>query len=128
MADGQGGNRPGSGRKSAATEDATAGAHILYTKSRAKRQAHLAKMAEMDERERKGELIPKTLHLSLADRSARIVRARMENIPSRLASALVGLDDKEIERILRDEIRAALNDASAEVKNDEDSEHEEISN
>jgi DNA-binding protein YbaB len=52
----------------------------------------------------------------------------MENIPSRLASALVGLDDKEIERILRDEIRAALNDASAEVKNDEDSEHEEISN
>ena len=88
--------------------------------TRAQRQLAQLKIDEQEKR-----LLPADGVLKLADRSARTVRAQMENIPPRLASVLVGVDDKTIERILRDEIRAALNDASAEIRNDEDCSYEE---
>ena len=47
-ASGRGGAREGAGRKNAAVEQATQSAHILLAQARAKKEAHLAMMAELE--------------------------------------------------------------------------------
>lgn len=108
MAAGHGGYRENAGRKSAVTEQATADAHILYHRSRAKREAHKAKLAELDERQRKRELIEASEVRREADSAARMVRNAFLALPERLSSMLVGLPEDRVREALRQEVRDTL--------------------
>ena len=103
-----GGYRANAGRKSAVTEQATADAHILYHRSRAKREAHKAKIAELDERKRKRELLEAADVRREADTAARTVRDAFLALPDRVASMLVGLPEDQILEALRSEVRDTL--------------------
>ena len=103
-----GGYRENAGRKSALTEQATADAHILYHRSRAKREAHKAKLAELDERQRKRELLEAAEVRREADTAARMVRNAFLALPDRVSSMLVGLPEDKILEALRSEVRDTL--------------------
>lgn len=55
----RGGARPGAGRKNSVVEAATNDAHIIYAKARAKKEAHLAQMAELEYKIKSGEYLPR---------------------------------------------------------------------
>lgn len=78
----------------------------------AKAQRHLAelKKAQLD-----GELLPAKEVQADADRAGRMVKDVFQSLPARIASMLVGLDDREIERLLRREVHECLMVASVQV-------------
>jgi len=116
---GPGGARTGAGRKSAVAEDATADAYVLYHRSRAKREAHKAKLAELDERNRKRELVEAAQVRRDADKAARLVRDAFSAIPDRLSAMLLGLTEEEIRNALREEIRSTLTSISDAMKHED---------
>jgi phage terminase Nu1 subunit (DNA packaging protein) len=100
--------RRNTGRKSAVAEKDSEEAYILYTKSRAKEKSHLAKLAEIKEKQTKGELISARVVRLQANKAGREVRDAFSAFPDRVASTLVGLSEREIMAKLRHEIRQTL--------------------
>ena len=115
MTDTHGGARENSGRRNAAYEAATGDAAILYAKSRAKEKAHKAKIAEMEERRTKRELVKADDVNRQADRAARMVRDAFLAFPDRVASLLVGQTESDILKELTKEVRATLKGLSNEI-------------
>ena len=107
-----------SGRPSTRAEAATDDAYILYQRSRAKEKAHQAKIAEMNERKAKKELLDATEVLRQADRAARMVRDSFLAFPDRVASLLVGRTEAEILAELRKEIRSTLKGLTDGIANE----------
>ena len=114
-ADGRGGARVGAGQKPKTVQDASGEAFVLYSRARAKKETHNAKLAELQERQLAKELIEKTQVEYEATRAARLVRDAMLAIPDRVCSLLVGLDEKEINKRLSKEIRDSLKGVSDEI-------------
>lgn len=103
------------GRKNASVEEGTADDYKKYSAARAKREAHNANLAELDEKKRKGELVEADAIKKQADQTARAVRDAFLAVPDRLASLLVGRTEKQIAAELRKEIRATLMGLSIEL-------------
>jgi hypothetical protein len=70
MATGHGGARVGAGAKPKTVADASGEAHVIYTKARAKREQHNAALAELQLREKEGELIEASQMRKEADAAA----------------------------------------------------------
>lgn len=104
-----------SGRPSARAEEATEDSFVLYQKSRAKEKTHKAKLAELEERKKKGELIETAVVGKEIDRAARMVRDSLMALPDRVGSLLVGRTETEILIELRKEIKSTLEHLSIEV-------------
>ena len=115
MADTHGGSRENSGRRNAAYEEATTDAAILYSKSRAKEKAHKAKIAELEERKARKELVAVRDIRAEADRAGRMVKEAFTAMPDRVASLLVGRSEVEILHELRKEIHATLEGLRDEI-------------
>ena len=104
-----------SGRSTRQNEDATSDAYILYQKSRAKEKAHKAKIAELQEKQTRSELVSAKDVQFQADRAARMVRDAFLAFPDRVASLLIGRTEAEILDELRKEIRATLKGLSDDI-------------
>lgn len=115
MANGHGGARIGSGAKPKTVSDASGDAYVLYSKARAKKETHNARIAEMEERKLAGNLIDRRMVEAQADQAARVVKNSFLSIPDRLASILVGRSEKDILRELRKEIGTTLKGISNEL-------------
>lgn len=104
-----------SGRRNSEYEANTHDAAVLYAKSRAKEKAHKAKIAELEERRKRKELLDAKVVRMQADRAARMVRDTFLAFPERVASLLVGRNEADILKELRKEIRATLKGLSNEI-------------
>ncbi|QKF72770.1 hypothetical protein AFAEC_0579 [Aliarcobacter faecis] len=84
-----------------------------YTKSKARREHYLSKIAEIDTKVKLGELVPKVEVEQTFFEEARKVRDMLLNLPNKMAMRVVGKKDiKEIELIINDEIRYILGNLS----------------
>jgi phage terminase Nu1 subunit (DNA packaging protein) len=114
---GHGGARPGAGRPAGYSQSNPAQAYEVLAKAKAKRETHRAQLAELEYRQKVGELVEAS---EVARRWANIgnmIRQRLLAIPTRLAAQVAGMDD---ERMIRDaiksEVYAALTELSASVE------------
>jgi hypothetical protein len=89
----------------AAGEDA-----VNYARERARREAALAERAEIELRQRKGELLDRAATLRAVEDAVRAMRDRILTIPHDIAGELARLsDEREIEQHLRARLNAVLN-------------------
>jgi hypothetical protein len=107
---GHGGYRPGAGRKPGSKPNqAKVDAHALYTEARAKREAALAEMAELDLAKQRGELIPADAVQEHWTGMIATMRQIMLALPSRLAAVVPGCEtQQEAEREAMQLVREAL--------------------
>lgn len=115
MANGHGGARVGSGAKPKTVNDASGDAYVLYSKARAKKETHNARIAEMEERKLSGDLLDRRTVEMDADTAARVVKNALLTLPERLASVLVGRTEIEILQELKTEINETLTGISNEL-------------
>ena len=108
MTDTHGGARENSGRRNAAYEESTHDSAVLYAKSRAKEKAHKAKLAELQERKQKRELLDAAEVKKEVDAIGRMVKDTLTALPDRVASLLVGRSEAEIIAELRKEVESTL--------------------
>lgn len=91
---------PGAGAKN------TDPTYDAYNEARAKREAALASMAEMDQRQREGQLVEVAQVRDAAQRIAGIIARGFEQVPPRIAAVWSTEQDPEKrERLLGDELR-----------------------
>jgi hypothetical protein len=112
---GHGGARPRAGRKPETVADASGESKIVYYKARAKKERHNAVKAELEEKLLRSQLIEIDKVNKQADAAARAVRDAFLALPDRLASMLVGRNEKQIATELRKEIRQTLVNASIKI-------------
>ena len=112
---GHGGRRQNAGRKPAAYEAESKDSYLEFKAAQAKREAARAELAELELAEKRRELLPIAEVQADADRQARIVRDTLLALPDRVAALLLGLDEREMARVLRAEVRAALQHISEAV-------------
>ena len=112
---GRGGKRAGAGRKKLVEETEIKSAYVLFHKSRAQRESHQAKLAELELKRRRGLLLDARKVRLEADAAGRSVRNAFLALPDRLASLLVGRSEEDILNELRKEIRATLETLSNEL-------------
>ena len=108
------------GRKSAAAELATKDDYIDFTAARAKEKLHQANIQELKEAELRGELVSRTAVDTEQFNTARAVRDGFLNLPGRVSAALVGMDQQEIARYLRQEILTTLETVREELTQDDE--------
>ena len=96
------------GRKTAATEEAGVEDYVRYNKARAKREEHNAALAELQLKEKEGDLVDASQMRKEADAAARKVKNAFLAMPERIASILVGRTEKDILFELRREVRSTL--------------------
>ena len=105
-----GGKRPGAGRKPNANRQSSLDE---YNEARAKKERHLAELAEIEVAVKRGELIPADavqLHWELM---AANTRAKLLNLPGRLAASTMGCATlQEAERAAMALVREALEELS----------------
>ncbi|HRH14787.1 MAG TPA: hypothetical protein PK225_10600 [Azonexus sp.] len=108
---GRGGAREGAGRK---TGVAVSGdSYAKYNAARAKKEGHLAKLAELDEMEATGQLVRTDAVLKEWQGIIANIRARLLALPSRLAAQAHGARTiGELQRLLQDGIAEALTELS----------------
>lgn len=102
---GRGGKRPGAGRpsgpKSSVAED--------FNAARTRKEAALASLAELDLEVKRGNLIPADVVQEHWTAMAASCRAKMLNLPGRLATSVVGCPTvQEAERVARDLVYECL--------------------
>ena len=111
---GHGGFRPGAGRKPGSKPNqAKVDAHALYTESRAKREAALAEMAEIELAKQRNELIPADAVQTHWESMIGNMRGKLLNLPGRLAAAVPACETQQaIEREAMKLVREALTEIS----------------
>ena len=112
---GRGGAREGAGRK--AGVPIKTDAYAYYTAARAKKEGHLAKLAEFEEKTASGELVKAAEVLKEWQNIVGNVRARLLGLPSKLAAQAYGARSRgELQRLLQE----GVNEALAELTGDHD--------
>jgi hypothetical protein len=110
---GHGGARANSGRKSATSTQGDA--YTLLAKAKAKRETYLAQMAELDYRQRSGELLKADEVAETWLEQVAIAKGRLLALPSRVAPALVGMSDlRAIEVLLRDALTQIMEELAGD--------------
>ena len=117
MPTGHGGYRPGAGRKKGSKASAPSAskqtALEAYNESRARREAALASLAELELQERERSLLPVELVERHWQALAANTRAKLLNLPGRLAASVMGVQTiQEAERQAMALIREALQELS----------------
>jgi phage terminase Nu1 subunit (DNA packaging protein) len=88
----------------------------LMLKSRIKTEVERGKLAELDRRQREGELVERREVEQAAFSTARNVRDALMNIPARVSSLYAAeTDPQKIHQSLEDEIRTVLSDLVGET-------------
>ena len=104
---GRGGAREGAGRK--AGVPVKTDAYAYYTAARAKKEGHLAKLAEFEEKAASGELVKAADVLKEWQNVVSNVRARLLSMPSKLAAQAYGARSRgDLQRLLTEGIHEAL--------------------
>ena len=114
----RGGVRPNSGRKSAAVEAGSADAHVLYAKARAKKEAFLAQMAELDYKVKAGEYLPRDAVRQAAATAFATIAQTMRSIPDNVERRL-GITPE-----IAEEISHLIDEAMADLSNELERMHE----
>ena len=105
-----GGRRPGAGRKRGAAKQSSLD---LYNDSRAKKEKHLAELAEIEVAIKRGELIPADAVQTHWEQMAANTRGKLLNLPGRLAASVMGCSTiQEAERQAMALVREALEELS----------------
>lgn len=112
---GHGGKRTGAGRKTGSKNvSGTKGAAADYAEARARREAALAELAELDLAQRRGELVPADLIQRHWETLAANTRGKLLNLPGRLAASVMGCETlQEAERAAMMLVREALEELAA---------------
>ena len=110
-----GGKREGAGKKPKAVADASGASYVKYSKARAEKEQSNAAMAKLALKEKQGSLVGVVQMRKEADQSARAVRNAFLALPERIASILVGRDEKDILFALRREVRDTLDLLADEI-------------
>lgn len=96
----------------AAGEDA-----VNYARERARREAALAERAEIELRQRKGELLDRAATLRAIENVARAIRDRILAVPHDIAGELARLsDEREIEQHLHARLNAVIHALHVEFR------------
>jgi phage terminase Nu1 subunit (DNA packaging protein) len=105
----RGGARANAGRKSAAVEEGSASAHILYAKARAQKEAFAAKLAELDFKIKSGEYVSREHVRQSSATAISTIAQGLRSIPDNLERKL-GLPHAVIDEVtlVIDEAMAAL--------------------
>ncbi len=104
---GRGGARPGSGPKKGVA--VSADSYQQYNAARAKKEGHLAKLAELEEKEATGQLVKAEEVLKEWQNVITNVRARLLSLPSKLAAQGYGARSRgDLQRLLTEGINEAL--------------------
>ena len=111
----RGGARVGAGQKPKTVQDASGAAFILYSRARAKKETHNAKLAEIEEMQKLGSLVDSNEVKKRAGTAGRAVRDAFLSLPDRVSSLLVGRTEKEINEELFNEVRLTLEGLSNEI-------------
>lgn len=91
-----GGARPRAERKPETVADASGESKVLYYKARATKETHLAAKAELEEKLLRGQLVEVEKVTKQADVAGRAVRDAFMALPDRLASMLMGRNEKQM--------------------------------
>lgn len=124
---GKGGRRPGSGRKPGVTSDLPSAARIFseekaeaileIAEARAKKESYLAHLAEIEYKQKRGQLISEQAVFQVIETAASAFREQLLSIPGRYASIFAAENNaKTIEHVLENELRKALEQVT-NVKN-----------
>jgi hypothetical protein len=88
----------------------------LYNRSRAQKEAYLARIAKLEYEEKSGSLVPVDRVGKVMFATGRAFRTKMTALASSLASTLVGMDDEhEIRAVLDREFRTILSEMAADL-------------
>lgn len=105
-----GGKRAGAGRKPDANRQSSLDE---YNEARAKKERHLAELAEIEVAVKRGELVPADLIQRHWETLAANTRGKLLNLPGRLAASVMGVSTiQEAERQAMALIREALEELS----------------
>ena len=118
MPTGHGGYRPGAGRKPGskpAEPSATRQSSLdEYNQARAKKERHLAELAEIEVAVKRGELLPADAVQLHWEMMAANTRGKLLSLPGRLAASVMGVSTiQEAERQAMALIREALEELAA---------------
>jgi hypothetical protein len=113
---GKGGRRPGAGapkgnrnRSGGVLGEEGTKANLVIKNARAKKEMYLANLAELDFKQKQGELIHVESVFKVIDTAATSCREHLMGIPGRFASIFAAeVDAMKIEQDLESEIRTAL--------------------
>ena len=112
---GHGGARAGAGQPAGTSRGNTAQSYELLAKARAKRETYRAQMAEVEYRQKIGELLEAETVARIWTEQVAIAKGRLLALPARLAPAVLGLGDlRAIEGVIREAIHEALTELSAD--------------
>lgn len=110
-----GGSQPGAGRKDGVS--VTSEAYALYTKARAKKTVHEAKLAEMQERERAAQLVETDAVREEWQKILASTRAKLLGLPAKLAARAIGVDSlAEMEALLTEGVHEALQEMANDAQ------------
>jgi hypothetical protein len=116
---GKGGRRPGAGRRKGGTNAAPSASREFSTEkaaaildmaeARAKKESYLAHLAEIEYKQKRGELLSQESVYQALDTAASAFREQLLTIPGRFASIFAAEGNaKTIEQTLENELRRAL--------------------
>ena len=109
-----GGAREGAGRPVGIPRGDRSAVYDTLAKAKAKRETYRAQMAEVEYRQKIGELLDAKEVAALWVAQVGIAKGRLLALPSRLAPAVIGLGDlRSIEATIREAIHEALTELSA---------------
>jgi septation ring formation regulator EzrA len=104
---GRGGAREGAGRKAGVA--VSADSYQQYNAARAKKEGHLAKLAEFEEKTATGQLVKADDVLKEWQNMITNVRARLLSLPSKLAARAYGARSRgDLQRLLQEGVNEAL--------------------
>ncbi|NCC41127.1 MAG: hypothetical protein EOM21_17155 [Gammaproteobacteria bacterium] len=107
-----GGRRPGAGRRTAAEESAS-GPYGTLAKAKAKNELFKANLAELEFKQRTGQLLPAEEVSRVWAEKGQIIKERLLSLPSRLAPDILRMSElREVERCLRDALHGVLDELS----------------
>ena len=115
---GHGGKRNGAGRKSKAASPVQPSIEIDYNQARARREAALAQLAEIELAVKKGELVPADQIQEAWTSIAYNIRTILLGLPSRIAGGVAGAaTTQEISAAAMNVVREALYEIAASGEN-----------
>ena len=105
------------GRKARSVEAHVRDAHVIFQRAKAKREAHNANIAELEERRLRGELMDVQEARKMATNAAKTVRETLLALPARLSAIVADKPEPEVLRHLDAEVRALLASLAPELTN-----------
>jgi phage terminase Nu1 subunit (DNA packaging protein) len=115
ISDSPGGSQPGAGRKEGVS--VTSDAYQVYTRARAKKTVHEARLAEYEEKQKAGELIEVEVVRAEWQQILANVRAKLLALPSKLAAQTFGAASiAEVQGLLQAGVHEVLQEIASDAE------------